>query len=128
MPALNIETQLTKVRLSRLSINPLDGKKVSFGLDADFREITRAAGKVKLRFSLVVDTFPLVGRAALEGFANVDEKLLEGDGSAGTDSVTLNDLALAVFKQDFDSLFLLYDTMSLPYPSPWMVRDVKLHS
>lgn len=124
---MNVETQLTKIRLSRLSMNPVDGKKVNFGLDADFREISRAGGKVKLRFSLTVDTFPLVQRAAMEGFAVVEEKLIQPDGNSGSaDGVNLNELALAIFRHDYESLYLLFDTLKLPSPSPWMVREVKL--
>ncbi len=127
MPIMNVDTQLTKIRLSRISMNPIDGTKVNFGLDADFREISRAAGKVKLRFILTVDTFPLVERASMEGFALLEEKVLQPDGdSGGADGVSLNELALAIFRNDFESLYLLFDTLKLPPPSPWMVREVRL--
>ncbi len=124
---MNVETHLTKIRLSRIAMNPIDGKKVNFGLDADFREISRGAGKVKLRFAITVDTFPLVQRALMEGFALMEEKLLQPEGNSdGADGVNLNELALAIFRQDYESLYLLFDTLELPPPSPWMLREVRL--
>jgi len=126
-PAINVENLLTKIRVSRLSLNPLDGRSPSFDLSADFREISRAGGKVKLRYSLTVDTFPLVERAGVEGFAIVDESLIvPKDQSGETDGAVLDELAVAIFRSDYESLYLLFDTLRVASPSPWLVREVRL--
>lgn len=124
---MNVENLLTKIRVARVSLNPLNGRAPTFELSADFREISRAAGKVKLRYSLTVDTFPLVQRAGVEGFAIVDEKMITPPDQAGeTDGAVLDELAVAIFRSDFESLYLLSDTLKLASPSPWVVREVRL--
>ncbi len=124
---INVENTLTKIRVSRVSLTPLNGRALTFELSADFREISRAAGKVKLRYSLTVDTFPLVQRAGVEGFATVDEKLITpSNQSDGADAAVLDELAVAIFRRDYESLYLLFDTLNLASPSPWLVREVRL--
>ncbi len=118
---------MTKIRVSRVSLTPLNGRALTFELSADFREISRGGGKVKLRYSVTVDTFPLVQRAAVEGFAIVDEKLITpSNPSDGADAAVLDELAVSIFRRDFESMYLLNDTLSLSSPSPWLVREVRL--
>ncbi len=116
-------SSLNKIKVTRLAMRQINGAKVSFELDADFHEISRGNGKVKLSYILTVDTLPVIQRATVEGFATVEEDLVQS-----ADVYVLNELALAIFKQHYEPIYLLFDTLSLAAPSPWLVREVKLVS
>ncbi len=116
-------SSLNKIKVTRLAMRQINGAKVSFELDADFHEISRGNGKVKLSYILTVDTLPVIQRATVEGFATVEEDLVQS-----ADGYVLNELALAIFKQHYEPIYLLFDTLSLAAPSPWLVREVKLVS
>ena len=128
-PPLDFLSTLSKIRVTRLALNPVDGAKVSFELDADFREVSRGGGKVKLSYALTVDTLPAVQRATMEGSTTVAENMVPSAKQDNSlEGQSLNDLALAIFKQHYEPLYLLFDTLSLAAPSPWLVRDVRLHT
>jgi hypothetical protein len=124
---LNVETQLTRIRASKIAIRPTDGQKVSFDLHADIRETSRSGTYAKLRYLLAVETFPLVMRAEMEGVAHMDVSFLATDEtleSLGRGIV--GDLALKIFRDNYESLYLLLDSLGIQGPSPWLVRDVHL--
>lgn len=124
---ISVENTLTKIRVSKVSLLPLNGRPLTFELSADFREISRGGGRVKLRYSLNVDTFPVIQRAGIEGIAIVNENLITpSNPSDGADAAVLDALAVEIFRRDYESLYLLFDTLNLSSPSPWLVREVRL--
>lgn len=122
-----VSTSLTKVRVVRVTNREEKYPKASFGLAADMREVGRSGNNLKLRFSIAVETNPLVQRAQLEGKVEVrlDPALLAATGGQlGEDFAS--ELALEIYKRHYETIYSLFDSLALESPSPWLLRDVHL--
>lgn len=122
-----VSTSLTKVRVVRVTNREEKYPKASFGLAADMREVGRSGNILKLRFSIAVETNPLVQRAQLEGKVEVrlDPALLAATGGQlGEDFAS--ELALEIYKRHYETIYSLFDSLALESPSPWLLRDVHL--
>jgi hypothetical protein len=120
-------SSLTRVRVTRVTNRPEKYPRAAFGLSADMKEVGRSGDTLKLRFSIAVETNPLVQRAELEGRVEVklDSGLLAATGGQlGEDFAS--ELALELYKLYYQTVYSLFDTLSLDSPSPWLLRDVHL--
>jgi hypothetical protein len=122
-----VKASLSKVRVSRLTARRPQEERVIFDLKAEIKEATRTDSGWLLRYLLAVDTFPMVLRAEMEGLAE-----LELPGAAGALSLeemgetVWSDMAVQIFRQNFELFHLVLDTMGFDSPSPWLVREVRL--
>jgi hypothetical protein len=122
---LKVETQMTRIRASKIAIKPIGGKGVTYDLRADIREASRNGTTAKLRYQLVVETFPMILRVEMDGVVYMDVGFLTKDQTL--DSLgegILGDLALRIFKDNYQSLYLILDSLGVEGPSPWLTRDV----
>ena len=126
---LKVEAHLTKLRTSLLAIRPAAGTKVNFDLQADVKQVSRSGPMVKVRYSIGIDTFPLIFRAEIGGFALVNAEMLATDENLeDLGEGVLGDIALQIYRQNFEPLYLTLSTIGLDAPSPWLVKDVRLVS
>lgn len=113
--------------MTRLTLEHGRPSKVNFDLNAELKEVKRSGTKMKLRYNLFLDAFPAVQRAELEGDADVDSPVLSSvDDLNSVEQSLLTELALEVYRQSYEILYLLFDSLELETPSPWMVKDVHL--
>jgi len=120
-------SSLTKVRVAKVTNRTDKYPRAAFGLSADMKEVGRSDNVLKLKFSIAVETSPLVQRAELEG--RVEVRLVPGlmaatGGQLGEDFAS--DLALELYKLHYQTVYSLFEAMSLESPSPWLLRDVHL--
>lgn len=124
---LKVEAHTTKLRASLVAIKPPEGAKVSFDLQADVKTVLRDPTKLKLRYTIGIDTFPLIYRAEIGGFAFANAEMLAKDESLeDLGEGVLSDIAVQIFRDSYEGLYLVLSTIGLEAPSPWLVRDVHL--
>jgi len=124
---LKVESQLTKLRTSLVAIKPPQGSKLSFNLQADIKAVSRDGPELKLRYSIGIETFPLIYRAEIEGTALAKAEILAKDESIeDLGEAVLGDIALQIYRQNYEPLYLALSTQGLEAPSPWLVKDVHL--
>lgn len=124
---LQVEAHMTKLRTSLVAIRPPEGTKVSFDLQADVKTVSRDGTRLKLRYTIGIDTFPLIYRAEIGGFAHANAEMLAKDESLeDLGEGALSDIALQLYRSSYEPLYLVLDTLGLEAPSPWLVRDVHL--
>jgi hypothetical protein len=124
---LKVESQLTKLRTNLVAIRPPDGTKISYDLQADIKAVSRDGTRIKIRFAINIDTFPLIYRAEIGGFALANAEMLAKEESIeDLGEEVLGDIALQIFRQNFEALYLTLATQGLDAPSPWLVRDVHM--
>ncbi|MDE1854220.1 MAG: hypothetical protein KGI38_10825 [Thaumarchaeota archaeon] len=124
---LKVDAHLTRLRTSLVAIRPPDWSKVTFDLQADIKPVSRDGSKLKLRYSIGLETFPVVYRAEIGGFANANVEMLSKDESLeDLGEAVLSDIAVQIFRQNFEPLYLALTTLGLDAPSPWLVKDVHL--
>jgi hypothetical protein len=124
---LKVESQLTKLRTTLVAIRPLGDTKVSFDLQADIKAVSRDGPRIKIRYSIDIETYPLIYRAEIGGFAHANAEMLAKEESIeDLGQEVLGDIALQIFRQNYESLYLTLATQGLDAPSPWLVKDVHI--
>lgn len=89
--------------------------------------MSRNGARVKLRFVIGIETFPLIYRAEMGGFAFANLEMLAMDeGIEELGEGVLSDIILQIFRTNYEPLYLALSTSGVEAPSPWLVRDVQL--
>lgn len=119
---------LNKIKVSRLMLGH-GGKlpKVSFDLGADMKEIETAKGRLRLKYTLFIDSNPAVERAELQGEVTITSPAI----SAVTDLQALgeekiSDLAMKIYAKNYETIYLTFDSAGLTAPSPYLIQDVHI--
>jgi hypothetical protein len=119
---------LSKIKVSRLTLgHTLNVPKVSFDLGADIKEVETSKGRLLLKYTLFVDASPAVERAELQGEVVITSPAI----SSVTDLQALgedkiSEVAMQIYRKNFETLFLTFESAGLQAPSPWLIQDVHL--
>ena len=119
---------LTKVKVSRLTMGHVKKlPKVSFDLGADMQEIETTKGRLRLKYTIYLDSNPAVERAELQGEVTITSAAI----SPVTDLQELgeekvSEIAMQVYRKNFEIIYLAMSTAGLAAPSPWLIQDVHL--
>jgi len=120
---------LSKIKVSRLTLGHSRTlpPKVSFDLGADIKEVETAKGRLRLRYTLYVDANPAVERAELQGEVIITSPSI----TAVTDLQSLeeekiSEIAMLIYRRNFETLYLAFQSAALMAPSPWLIEDVHL--
>jgi hypothetical protein len=119
---------LSKIKVSKLTPGHSTAMpKVSFDLGADIKEIETAKGKLRLRYTLYLDSNPAVGRAELSGEVTITSPAI----SSVTDLLALgedkiSEIAMGIYAKNYEILYLTFQSAGLVAPSPFLIQDVHL--
>ena len=124
---IKVRAHLTKLRASVIAIKPPEGTKVSYDLNVDVKQVSRKGPELKIRYAIGIETFPAICRAEIAGFAVVTaETLAKEESLEDLGEGVLGDVALDIYRQNFEPLYLTLTSMGMDSPSPWLVKDVHL--
>lgn len=118
-----VESSNTRVRCSRLTSDPGNSGEVRFSMNTSFREKSVSGSKMTLVYTIVIETYPLVERAELGGDVTVELPAIGNAPQVLTQSL-LTELAIQLYRKNYDTLYLIFESLGLRPPSPWMIRDV----
>jgi hypothetical protein len=124
----DFDCTLSRIKVSRLTLGHTKAMpKVSFDLGADIKEIETASGRLRLKYTLFIDSNPAVERAELEGDVTITSPAI----SKVTDLQALGEdkisaIAMAIYSRNFEALYLTFQSAGLVAPSPWLIQDVHL--
>ncbi|MBI3116035.1 MAG: hypothetical protein HYZ12_01725 [Thaumarchaeota archaeon] len=122
-----VESTIDKVRVARLALGYGKVPRPSFDLGADLKELSREGNKLTVKYTLYLDTFPAVQRVELQGVATIRSPLISSQtNDVDVSETLLSEVALEIFRNHYDIMYLLFDSMRLPFPSPWVVKNVHL--
>jgi hypothetical protein len=119
---------LSKIKVSRLTFGHSTAMpKVSFDLGADIKEIETVKGRLRLKYTLFIDSNPAVERAELSGEVTITSPTI----SAVTDLQALgeekiSDIAMQIYAKNYEILYLTFESAGLVSPSPFLIQDVHL--
>ena len=121
---------LSRIKIAKLTLGHSTAMpKVSFDLGADIKEIETAKGRLRLKYTLYLDANPAVERAELSGDVTIT--------SPGITAVTdlqalgeekISDIAMQIYKKNYETLYLTFQSSGLVAPSPHLIEDVHLVS
>ena len=124
---IKVKAHLTRLRASVIAIKPPEGTKVSYDLNVDIKQVSRKGPELKIRYAIGIETFPAVSRAEIAGFALVNaENLAKDENLEDLGESVVGDIAVDIYRQNFEPLYLALNTMGMDSPSPWLVREVHL--
>ncbi|MDG6962544.1 MAG: hypothetical protein JRN48_01735, partial [Nitrososphaerota archaeon] len=101
---LQVEAHLTKLRTSLVAIKPPQGAKYTFDLQADIKTVSRDGAKIKLRYAIDIETFPLIYRVQIGGFATASVDMLAKDENLeDLGEAVLSDVALQIYRSNYEA-------------------------
>jgi hypothetical protein len=91
------------------------------------KELETAKGRLRLKYTLFIDTNPAVQRAELQGEVTITHPSI----SSVTDLQALgeekiSEIAMQIYKKNYEILYLSLESAGLAAPSPWLIQDVHL--
>jgi hypothetical protein len=117
---------LSRIKVSKLTFGHSKAMpKVSFDLGADMKEVETAKGRLRLKYTLYIDSNPAVERAELEGEVAITSTSI----SSVTDLQALGDekvseIAMRIYAKNFETMYLIFESAGLVAPSPFLIKDV----
>ena len=124
---LAVESSINKVRVARVALGTAKVPRPNFDLGADLQEVSREGNELTLKYALYLETTPYVQLVEIHGVAKVRSSML--DSRTDYDSLSeglLTDVALEIFRNHYQTVYLLFDWMRLANPSPWIFDSVHL--
>jgi len=124
---ISVEASLRRIHVARLTLNYEKSLQARYDLNADLKEVMREKTKLKFKYTLFLDTFPAIQRAELEGDAEVESPVFGSVTDLGNlDQGLFTELVIEIYRKNYDTLYLILDTLGLDIPSPWIIKDVHL--
>jgi len=125
---LDVETTIENLSLSNIG-KESRGPKGRLDFDVDLNERGRTGDVLRVGYRLSFGRSSagkvcrISGEAAVR-FANLGQDAgLQSLGGEAT-----NDMAVAIFRKNFEAIYLLHDALGVEAPSPWITQDVSVSS
>jgi len=126
---VEVEVLIRSVEAARLSEDAKDSSEVAFEVTASLNETDRSPGQLVMRFSIDIQTAPQLAKIDISGVAKLNgeeqeiERLLVGKDAGSTPPVFMS-----IYKKVYAMLYLLAGSLRIPYPSPGLLKVVKVAS
>ena len=124
---VEVEVLVRSVEAARLSEDPKDNSDVSFEVTASLNETDRTPGQLAMRFSIGIQTAPQLAKVDITGSARITgdeqeiERLLSSKEAGSTPPVFMS-----IYKKIYAILYLISGSLRIPYPSPGLLKVVKV--
>lgn len=122
-----LESRIDSISLSRGSLDASVLRGRPFDFDVQLSEKGRTGNSLRVRYAFSFgrpsagQVCKIIGEAVVR-FAQFDaDKDLQ---YLGTDIT--NELAVEIFRRNFESTYLLHETMGMQAPSPWITEDLSI--
>jgi hypothetical protein len=126
---VSVQTTIDSISLSKAGRNVNQSVKHPFEFDVDIDESARTQDSLSVRYAFAFGR-PSVGQVCkVRGGAVV--RFTHFNPSAEFQSLgeeLTNEIVVAIFRKNFESVYLLHDAMKMEAPSPWITQDVSLSS
>ena len=126
---VEVEVLVKNVEANRLSEETRDEASVTFDVAASLAETDHQAGQFTLKYSIAITSQPPVARMDIAGTARItgeeaeiQELLKSPDGN------TPPPVFMTIYQKVYAILYLLWGSLKIPYPSPGLMKVVKMAS
>jgi len=126
---VEVEVLVKNVEAVRLSEDAKDEASVTFDVAASLAETEHQAGQFTLKFSIAITSQPPVARMDVAGSARITGEEPEIEALLKTpDSNTPPPVFMNIYQKVYAILYLLSGSLKVPYPSPGLMKVVKIAS
>jgi hypothetical protein len=126
---VEVEVLVKNVEAARLSDQAADETSVTFDVAASLAETDHQAGMFTLKYSITITSQPPVARMDVAGTARITgeepeiEALLKNP-----DQNTPPPVFMSIYQKVYAILYLLSGSLKIPYPSPGLMKVVRMAS
>src|SRR5258708_3824445 len=126
---VEVEVLVKNVEATRLSEQPADETSVTFDVAASLAETDHQAGQFTLKYSIAITSQPPVGRMAFGGSAStMGEEAETGPLQKTPDQTPPPPVFMSIYQKVYAILYLLSGSLKIPYPSPGLMKVVRMPS
>ncbi len=124
-----VEVSIRTVEGSKMAEDVTSDSTVSFNVAANLVESERNPDKLTLKFTIELNTDPDVAKMTISGTALVtgDDKEIDSllNPKPGE---TVPPVFMKIYQKVYAVLYLVSGSLKIPYPSPGLLKDVRLAS
>ncbi len=126
---VEVEVLVKNVEANRLSEETRDEASVTFDVAASLAEMDHVAGQFLLKYSITITSQPPVARMDVSGTAKItgEDKEIE-ELLKSPDQNTPPPVFMSIYQKVYAILYLLSGSLKIPYPSPGLMKVVKMAS
>jgi len=126
---VEVEVLVKNVEAVRLSEEPRDDANVTFDVAASLAETDHQTGQFTLKYSIAITSQPPVARMDVAGTAKLTGEEPEIEALLKTpDGNTPPPIFMSIYQKVYAILYLLSGSLKVPYPSPGLMKVVKMAS
>jgi hypothetical protein len=124
---VEVEVLVKNVEAIRLSEEAKDETSVTFDVAASLAETDHQAGQFTLKFSIGITSQPPIARMDVAGTARITGEEAEiQELLKTTDQNTPPPVFMNIYQKVYAILYLLSGSLKVPYPSPGLMKVVKM--
>jgi len=126
---VEVDVLVKNVEATRLTENARDDIPVTFDVSATLTETEREPGQITLKFGISIAAQPPVAKLEVGGSAKIT-----GEEAEIESIITVKDqdstppIFMTIYQKVYAVLYLLSGSLKIPYPSPGLMKVVKLTS
>ncbi len=126
---VEVEVLVKSVEATRLSEEARDDTGVTFDVSASLSETDHQAGQFLLKYGIAITSQPPIARMDVGGTAKITGEEKEIDALLKTaDPNTPPPIFMTIYQKVYAILYLLSGSLKIPYPSPGLMKVVKMSS
>ena len=124
---VEVEVLVKNVEANRLNDETRDETSVTFDVAASLSEVDHQAGQFTLKFSIAITSQPPVARMDVAGTARITGEEAEIQELLKTpDGNNPPPVFMSIYQKVYAILYLLSGSLKIPYPSPGLMKVVKM--
>jgi len=124
---VEVEVLVKNVEANRLNDETRDETSVTFDVAASLSEVDHQAGQFTLKYSIAITSQPPVAKMDVAGTARITGEEAEIQELLKTpDGNTPPPVFMSIYQKVYAILYLLSGSLKIPYPSPGLMKVVKM--
>lgn len=126
---LSVESAIEGISLSNSCGAPREVGASQFDFDVDMSESSRTQDSLNVRYAFAFGKASSGQACKVRGTAVVRFSQFNPQGDFHTLGNDIsNDMAVEIFRKNYEAVYLLLDAMGMDAPTPWITQDVSLSS
>ena len=124
---VEVEVLVKNVEANRLSDEAKDETSVTFDVAASLAELEHSAGQFTLKYTIAITSQPPVAKMDVAGTAKITGEEAEiQELLKAPDANTPPPVFMSIYQKVYAILYLLSGSLKIPYPSPGLMKVVKM--
>jgi len=126
---VEVEVLVKNVEAARLNESVSEESAVTFDVTASLAESEHATGQFLLKFAITISAQPPIARMDVSGTAKITGEEAEIQALlAAPDQNSPPPVFMNIYQKVYAILYLLSGSLKIPYPSPGLMKVVKMSS